>query len=169
MRRDATRWRKQNQQVTCAVVGNRWLRWAVLACFCPTICSTIPAQEFKPTIHVWHYNHKAFIAEVSLLAAAKSADAITTRQLLDRGGWENNPVFGRHPSPGKQAGINAGIFAAQSAALYFTERSRHSWIRWTGRAFLAHAIEEHARLAACNAGIDTRSPAITHCEPFAPF
>ena len=33
-------WHTQNQQVTCAVAGNRWLRWAVLACFCSTICST---------------------------------------------------------------------------------------------------------------------------------
>ena len=28
-----------------------------------------------------------------------------TRQLLDRGGWENDPLYGRHPSPTKQAGI----------------------------------------------------------------
>lgn len=69
-------------------------------------------------------NRRVFIAGVDLLAASKAADAITTRQLLDRGGVELNPVFGRYPSPAKQAGINAGIFAAQSTAFYFTERSR---------------------------------------------
>jgi hypothetical protein len=41
------------------------------------------------------------------------ADAFTT---LDRGGFELNPMFGRHPSPGKQAGITAGIFAAKPPA-----------------------------------------------------
>ena len=60
----------------------------------------------------------------SLLAAPKTADAITTRQLLDRGGSENNPTFRRYPSPAKQAGIKAGIFAAQSFAFYLTEHNR---------------------------------------------
>ena len=34
---------------------------------------------------------------------------------------------------------------------------------------LAVAVEEHARLDACNAGDNTRSPVIQHCEPVAPF
>ena len=55
------------------------------------------------------FNRRAFVAGVSLLAASKTADATTTRQLLDRGGLENKPLFGRHPSSAKQAGINAGI------------------------------------------------------------
>ena len=93
------------------------------------------AQEPKPAIRVPHFNRKAFIAEVSLLGAAKTADAITTRQLLDRGGHENNPIFGSHPSPGTQAGINLGIFTAQSGALYLTEHSRRSWIRWSAAPF----------------------------------
>ena len=29
------------------------------------------AQEPKPVIHVWHFNRKAFIAEVSVLGAAQ--------------------------------------------------------------------------------------------------
>ena len=114
-------------------------------------------------------NRKLFVAGVSLLAAAKTADAITTRQLLDRGGWENNPIFGRHPSPAKQAGINLGFFAAQSGLFFLTEHNRHRWVRWTGRAFLAHAVIEHSRLAACNAGIDTDAPVIRNCSPFVAF
>lgn len=44
-----------------------------------------PSAEQPRTLRVPHYNRKALIAEVSLLGAAKSADAITTRELLDRG------------------------------------------------------------------------------------
>lgn len=87
----------------------------------------------------------------------------------DGRGSELNPLFGPHPSPAAQAGINLGIFAAQSAAFYFTERSRHKWIRWTGRAFLAHEFEAHTRFAACNAGLDTHSPVTKNCGSVAHF
>jgi hypothetical protein len=33
-------WPTHNQSVRCAVVGNRWLRWAWLAVLCATICAT---------------------------------------------------------------------------------------------------------------------------------
>ena len=33
-------WPTQNQLVRCAVVGNRWLRWAWLGVLCATICAT---------------------------------------------------------------------------------------------------------------------------------
>lgn len=122
----------------------------------------------KPHLET-HFNRKVFVAEVSLLAASKTADAITTRQNLDRGGWENNPAFGRHPSPAKQSLINMGIFGAQAGLFYLTEHNRHAWIRWTGRAFIGHAILEHSLLAACNAGINVNSPAIQSCRPYAPF
>lgn len=118
------------------------------------------AQEQPRTFRVPHYNRKALIAEVSLLAASKTADAITTRELLDRGGHENNPIFGRHPSRAKQSFINLGFFAAESIAFYVTEHNRHTWVRWTGRVLLAHAVVEHTQLAACNAGIDTRAPRV---------
>jgi hypothetical protein len=72
---------------------------------------TLHAQQ-KPLPDPPKPNKKVFVAGVSLLAAAKTADAITTRQLLDGGGWENDPVFGRYPSPAKQAGINLAFFAA---------------------------------------------------------
>ena len=114
------------------------------------------------------FSRKVYVAGVALLAASNVADAITTRQLLNRGGWENNPIFGKHPSPAKQAGINAGIFAAQSFAFYLTERNRHAWVRWTGRALLAHAVIDHSQAAACNAGIDTHGPA-RNCGPLLGF
>jgi len=106
---------------------------------------------------------KSFRIGVSLLAASTAADAITTRQLLNRGGWENNPIFGKYPSPARQAGINLGFFAGQSALFYYTERNRHSFVRWTGRAYLGYVIFEHARMAACNAGIKVQSARAQNC------
>jgi hypothetical protein len=143
------------------------LRYALLfAVF--VLAIPLYAQQ-KPLPDAPKPNKKVFVAGVSLLAASNVADAITTRQLLDRGGWENNPIFGKYPSPAKQAGINLGVFVAQAGAFYLTEHSRHRWVRWTGRALLATATEEHARLAACNAGINTRSPVVQSCNPFPGF
>ena len=42
------------------------------------------------------FTRRAFVAGVSLLAASKAADAIST--LLNRGGWEGSAVFERHRS-----------------------------------------------------------------------
>jgi len=57
---------------------------------------------------------KVFWLGSAALAAAKTYDAVRTRQALDRGNWENDPVFGRHPSPAKQAGINAAFFVGEA-------------------------------------------------------
>jgi len=122
------------------------------------------AQQ-KPLPDAPKPNKKIFITGISLLATAKTADAITTRQLLDGGGWENDPVFGRHPSPAKQAGINLAFFAGESALFYVTEHNRHAWIRWTGRAFLAQSIIEHSHAAACNVGINLHAPGPQNCSP----
>ena len=94
-------------------------------------CSPAHAQE-KPDAPKPKHDRKVFIVGTALLAASKTADAITTRQLLDRGGWENNSVFGLHPSPAKQSLINLGFFAAQSGVFYLTEHNRHAWVRWAG-------------------------------------
>lgn len=96
-------------------------------------------------------NRRVFVVGTSLLAASSVADAITTRQNLDRGAFEYNPLFGRYPSPAKQAGINAGIFAAEVGLFYLTERNRHTWVRWVGRALVAQDVTEHTYMAACNA------------------
>jgi hypothetical protein len=105
------------------------------------------------------FSRKVYVAGVSLLAAAQTADAITTRRNLNLpGGSENNPVYGRHPSPARQAGINLAFFAGESAVFYLTEHNRHSWIRWAGRAFLGYSITDHAHAAACNAGLSPSTP-----------
>lgn len=109
-------------------------------------------------------DRRVFIAGVSLLAASQVTDALSTRSLLDRGGWENNPVYGRHPSNARLTGINAAFFIAQTTAFYFTERSPHRWLRWTGRTLMAFSIGEHTRLAACNSAVDTHSSTVQNCH-----
>ena len=114
-------------------------------------------------------NRRIFLAGTALLGAAKAADVWTTKDLLARGGWENNPTVGSHPSTPHLAGHAAAIFGAQSTAFYFTEHNRWSWVRWIGRAYIGLAIEEHARLAACNASINVQSFHVQNCHSFMPF
>lgn len=114
-------------------------------------------------------NRHIFVVGVSLLAVSKSADALSTRSLLDRGGWENTPVLGRSPSPQRQAGLNALVFVGQSGLFYATEHNRRSWVRWAGRAYIALEIVNHIKLATCNAGIDVHSTIVHNCRPFIPF
>lgn len=104
-------------------------------------------------------NKKIFLAGVSLLAAAKTADAISTMHLIDRGGWENNPLLGKHPGPAKIAAVNATFFAGETLLFRFTEKSRHPAVRWLGRGYISFTIVNHARLASCNSKIDVHGPA----------
>ena len=147
------------------VLSSRTITRTTSGAACLLLFASITCAQAKPLPAAPNPNGKIFAAGISLLAAAKTADAITTRQLLDRGGWENDPVFGRHPSPTKQAGINLAFFAGESAVFYLTEHNRHAWIRWTGRAILAYSIVEHSQAAACNAGINTHVPGVQNCGP----
>ena len=112
------------------------------------------AQELPETPKPKH-DRKVFIAGTALLAASKTADAVISGQLLNCGGVEQNPLFGPHPSPAKQAGVNAGIFAGEVLAFHFTERNRHAWVRWLGRAAVGLESEEHIRAFAHNAELHT--------------
>lgn len=118
----------------------------------PTLAQTLPDAP-KPKPH----SQKVFWIGTALLAASQTADAITTRKLLDRGGVELDPIFGRNPSPGKQAGINAALFVGQVLAFRLTERNRHAWIRWVGRAAIGYQVSDYARAAACNSGLNPHS------------
>jgi hypothetical protein len=114
-------------------------------------------------------NHRIFYFTTTLLATSSSADFLTTRQLLDRGGHENNSLLGSHPSNGRITAFAASYFAAQSTAFYFTERSPRRIIRWMGRAYMGLAIFEHARLAACNSKVEVHSSVAHNCRSFMPF
>lgn len=111
------------------------------------------AQEAKtlPEGPKPHFNRRVFFIGLSASAAARTFDAIETRRLLDRGGYENNPVFGRHPSPARQGLITAAFFAGESFLFYKTERSNKRYLRWVGRVDLSFATEEHLRYGACGA------------------
>jgi hypothetical protein len=100
-----------------------------------------------------HFNRRVFFIGISALAATRTFDAIETRRLLDRGGSENNPVFGRHPSPTKQGLITAAFFAGESFLFYKTERSHKRYLRWAGRINLSFTTEEHLRYGACGAAM----------------
>ena len=84
-RRQFTRWHKQNQQVSVAVVGTRWLHWAVLVIFCSTICSTLNAQTFRVPFH------DAYNGLVLLDVKVDGKPAVL---LLDTG--TNVSLFGHH-------------------------------------------------------------------------
>jgi hypothetical protein len=114
-------------------------------------------------------NRRIFIVGVSALAVSKVADSLSTRSLLDRGGWENNPILGRHPSSGRISGYMAATFIGESTTFYFTERNHRSWVRWIGRAYIGLVVEEHVRLAACNARVNVHSSHAQNCRSFLPF
>jgi len=116
-----------------------------------------------------HLDRRVFWTGISLLAASKTADAITTQQLLNRGGRENSVSYGSHPSPGRLAGVNVAWFAGESFFLYKTEANRRWYVRWGGRVFIGLKIVDHARLAACNSKIDPLSRRVQNCHSFIPF
>ena len=118
---------------------------------------------FKKERHQTRFNRRVFFCGLVALGAAKAYDAVTTRSTLERGGWENNPVYGRHPSVGRQAIVNATFFTGESALFYATEHSHRRWMRWTGRIALTFSIEENLRLGACN------SKTFHSCHPLTPF
>jgi len=95
-------------------------------------------------------NHRIFWTGVAALGASSAADMTSTARTIDRGGVEYNPLFGVHPSHARLAGVSAAMFAGSAASFYMTERSRHRWIRWGGRAALAFVIEQHVRLSFAN-------------------
>src|SRR2546429_2387148 len=46
---------------------------------------------------------------------------ITTRHMLDRGWWETNPIFGRHPTNARLAATSGAYFGAEVAGAYRSE------------------------------------------------
>ena len=139
---------------------------SLLLCF---FCSTCLLAQTKNLPENPKPHHHLLPFEIAVLASSQTFDAISTRKLLNRGGWENNPAFGRHPSPKRQAVINLAEFSAESLLLYKTERSQRWYVRWAGRVYLLAATEEHLRLATCNSAINVQSPVAHNCRSFLPF
>ena len=126
------------------------LAFLVLCLFLMAV--TTPAQE-KPDAPKPKHDSKIFWLGSAALAAANTFDAVETRAALNRGAYESNPIFGRYPSPAKQGIINAAVFAGQVLVFRTTERSKHAWVRWTGRALVSFATEEHVRYGLCDKGV----------------
>jgi len=125
-----------------------------------------PKVETRPAVSVpvrphneFHrFDKRVFWSMTGALAASQIADTLTTESVINHGGHEQNPIFGRHPKPVPYAMTNLGIFAAQVGIFYLTEHSKHPAIRWTGRAFIAAVTVNHAHLAVCNATINPHDP-----------
>lgn len=180
----------RNQRLTGVQRGIARHRRAWAVALCATICATLlllstasHAQE-KPCCssdicRAQHHhglpeaprpkpNSKVFWIGTAALAGSTIADAVTTRENLDKGSRfiETNPVYGRRPSPAKQAGIEAALFAGQVLAFHFTEKSPHKWIRLVGRTLIGYQTVDHALLAHCNAELNNLSTPAQGCSWF---
>lgn len=94
-----------------------------------------------------------FLAAMGALAAAKTADGITTQRLLDRGPLyhEMNPIFGRRPSSARIAGTNAAYFAGEVATAYLVKKyGRGHWWSKIWMVEPAWQTAEHVRCAVHN-------------------
>ena len=101
------------------------------------------------------FHRKLFWAETGVLATSAAWDWTTTAQCQQRGCQESASrwAIGSFPSNRRIAGYGAAWFAGDVAALYFTEKSRHRWLRWLGRTYIGYETENHFALALHNRGL----------------
>lgn len=106
----------------------------------------VPRVQNEPKPAAVRLDKRIFLAGTLLLAAAQAADAITTRQCLDRGTChETDPFYGaRYPSAGRQAGLGIAYFGAQVGFFYFSEGNPNRFVRWIGRTMMMGFIVGHA-------------------------
>lgn len=100
-----------------------------------------------------HFSKKRFIVQLSALAGSAIADGITTAHVQDRGGFEVNPIYGRHPSSGRLAAIQLGFFTSSGSLLWFGEHSHFRWMRWGSRSYVAGETAFHSFAAVHNTGV----------------
>ena len=129
---------------------------------------TVSAKEL-PDMPKPHLDRKVFATGVALLAASKIADQSITRINLNNGAYEADPLFGRHPSVLRQSSVSAAAFLIDAGVFYLTERERHAWVRWAGRAYVGLVSANHLELAACGAGLNPHSTHMQRCHPLLPF
>ena len=87
------------------------------------------------------------------MCVALAFDAGTTQSLIGRGGYEIDPVYGRHPGIARQVLTTAGFGALAVVLLGKTERSKR--LRWPGRVAALGIIGSHLVLGYNNATICT--------------
>lgn len=76
---------------------------------------------------------RKFVLASGVLAASTAFDMTETKLLLDRGGVEYNPAFGRHPSTARLVGVASAWFAGYVVLSYELKKHhprafRHWWI-----------------------------------------
>ena len=78
-----------------------------------------------------------WILAVALPGAASALDGVTTFRAISLGNSEGNPIFGRHPTPLRVAGIKLGALSLTSTTLYFLKREdmRNDYKGWKRDGF----------------------------------
>lgn len=86
---------------------------------------------------------RKFWVVMGALAAAKTTDAITTERFLcTKNSYETNPIFGRHPSVGRFAGINAAYFSGEVGLAYGLKRFGRN--HWWAKAWMIEPVFQAA-------------------------
>lgn len=102
------------------------------------------------------HSRRIWLMETAVLGSLYAADFTLTARGLGTPWYpgcvgpgcihmESDPLYGRHPSDTRIALTTAAMFAAETLLLRKTERSRHRWVRWSGRAFFAYIVVDEAR------------------------
>jgi hypothetical protein len=104
------------------------------------------------------FNKKVYFTGIGLLGAARAADSFTARAAVaQRGTFDTSlfgsSVYGSHPSVLRQSAVTGAFYAVDALAFYYTEHSRHNWIRLAGRVTVGFLIVDHARSASCNSNL----------------
>ncbi len=114
--------------------------------FLPSVATADGVENPMPRPNVeLHSYRRIFFVESTALAVSSSFDWTTTVHCIERGCHEiaSRWVLGPRPSDPAIARFALTCFVPQATALYFTERSHHSWVRWAGRAYAAYSIRGH--------------------------
>lgn len=129
----------------------RVILYTILSCCAVTAYGQELPDAPKPKKAAW-------IVEAVALGGLYAADfTLTARELgeqrcITAGGqhWcgpvhETDPLYGRQPGNLRMATTAASVFALEAWTLKRTERNRHAWIRWAGRAGFAWTVVDEAR------------------------
>jgi hypothetical protein len=110
-----------------------------------------PATEHR-------FNRKFFFAETAALGLSSAFDWTTSVRCFERGCVEASSRWAIGSRPSESAVIRYGSawFAADTAAAFFTEKSRNKWVRWAGRMYIGYVSEGHIA-----AGLRNQ----TYCHP----
>lgn len=115
------------------------VKWTVIVALVIAFCvgwafaanaQTVPLLPDAPRPKVVD---RKFVVASGALAASAAFDMTETKLLLDRGGVEYNPAFGRHPSTTRLVAVASAYVAAEVLLSYELKKHhprafRHWWI-----------------------------------------